>query len=297
MKRKSHFDVGVDLVINIFLVLIGIICIYPIWFVIVASISDPNAIGRGEVVFWPIGLNTSGYEMLLEFPDLWRGYFNSLCYLFAGSFFSLAITLPAAFALSNGRLVGRKPINTFFIICMYFGGGMIPTYILHTSIDYFVPWMDTPWVMIIPPAMNVYNMIIARTSFESLPPALQEAAEVDGCNHFRFFFQFALPLCKATIAVLFLFTALSWWNEYMRFVIYIESPELQSLQVIVRQITEALTESLDETASGAEIAENLRRQQLLRYSVVVVVALPFVMLYPFVQKYFNKGVMIGSVKG
>ena len=180
---------------------------------------------------------------------------------------------------------------------MYFSGGMIATYMLHTTIDYYIPWMDTPWVMIVPPAMAVYNMIIARTSFESLPPALQEAAEVDGCSHFRFFFQFALPLCKATIAVLFLFTALSWWNEYMRFVIYIESPELQSLQVIVRQITETLTSSLDETASAAEIAEELRKQQLLRYSVVVVVALPFVMLYPFVQKYFNKGVMVGSVKG
>lgn len=297
MKRKSRFDVGVDLVINFFLILVGIACIYPIWFVVVASVSDPNAIGRGEVVFWPIGFNTSGYEMLLEFPDLWRGYANSLMYLFAGSFFSLAITLPASFALANARLVGRKIINTYFIICMYFGGGMIATYILHTSIDLVIPWMDTPWVMIVPPAMSVYNMIIARTSFESLPPALQEAAEVDGCSHFRFFFQFALPLCKATIAVLFLFTALSWWNEYMRFVIYIDSPELQSLQVIVRQITEALTSSLDETASGAEIAENLRKQQLLRYSVVVVVALPFVMLYPFVQKYFNKGVMIGSVKG
>lgn len=297
MKRKSRFDRGVDLIINIFLVLIGIACIYPIWFVLVASVSNPNAIGRGEVVLWPVGFTTSGYEMLFDFPDLWVGYRNSLLYLFGGSFLSLAITLPAAFALANSRLVGRKIINTFFIICMYFSGGLIATYMLHTTIDYYIPWMNTVWVMVIPSSMAVYNMIIARTSFESLPPALQEAAEVDGCSHFRFFFQFALPLCKATIAVLFLFTALGWWNEYMRFVIYIESPELQSLQVIVRQITEVLNQALDSTVSAGEIAKQMERQQLLRYSVVVVVALPFVMLYPFVQKYFNKGVMVGSVKG
>lgn len=296
MKRRSRVDRIVDAIIIALLVLIGFACIYPIWFVLIASISDPNKIAAGEVVLLPSGFNLSGYTMLLEFPSLWRGYFNSICYLFGGSFLSLAVTLPAGFALANRRLVGRKFINTYFIICMYFSGGLVASYMLHTTIDSVIPWMNTPWVLVIPSAFATYNMILARTSFESLPPALQEAAEVDGCSSFRFFFQFALPLCKATIAVLFLFSALGWWNEYMRFVIYIESPEIQSLQVIVRNITDRLMQAQENQSFGAAAAQ-AAKEQLLRYSVVVVVALPFVLLYPFIQKYFNKGVMIGSVKG
>ncbi len=225
------------------------------------------------------------------------GYRNSIFYLFVGSFLSLAVTLPGAYALSRRNLVCRKPINTLFVISMYFSGGLIPTYMLHLFIDKYFIWMDTPFVLLVPSALNVYNMIIARTSFESLPPVLREAAQIDGCSEIRYFFQFALPLIKATIAVLFLFSALAWWNEYMRFVIYIDNPELQSVQVVIRQITEKLTATLSEGGASTDAAAALQKAELLRYSVVVVVALPFVLLYPFVQKYFNKGVMVGAVKG
>ena len=149
----------------------------------------------------------------------------------------------------------------------------------------------------IPAALNVYHMILARSAFEAMPESLYESVCLDGGTHFRYFIQFAVPLCKATVAVLFLFSALTWWNEYIRFVIYIQNPDLQSLQVIIRQITNELTASLSETASAGATIEAQRQMELMKYCVVVIAALPFVILYPFIQKYFNKGVMIGAVKG
>lgn len=294
MKKKFVIkDRTINTVINILLVIIGLICIYPIWYVVIASFSDPTQISAGNVLLIPRGFNLNGYVKLFEHPDILVGYRNSILYMFGGTFISLCVTLPAAFALSHKNLVGRKWLNTLFVISMYFSGGLIPTYLLHVSLG----WVGTIWVLLIPAAMQTYHMILARSSFESLPEAIRESARIDGCSDFRYFFQFALPLCKATIAVLFLFTALSWWNEYMRFVIYIDNPDLQSLQVIVRQITDSITSSLSETASSTEIAIAQQQTELLRYSIVVVVALPFVLLYPFIQKYFNKGVMIGAVKG
>jgi putative aldouronate transport system permease protein len=202
------------------------------------------------------------------------------------------VTLPTAYAVSRKKMKGRKVINFLFIMSMYFSGGIVPTYLLHQSIG----WLNTIWVMIIPSALNVYYMILARSSFEALPETMYEAASIDGANDFRFFFQFALPLCKATIAVLFLFSALSWWNEYMRFVIYIDDPNKTSLQVIIQELTQTLSSGLDHL-NPDEILEMEREKELLKYSIVVVAALPFCLLYPFIQKYFNRGVMVGAIKG
>ncbi len=293
MKRFNVQDRVVDVCITTILVIIGLICIYPIWFVVIASFSDPTQISAGNVLLLPKGFNLNGYIKLLEYPDIWIGYRNSILYLFGGTFISLLVTLTSGFALSHKDLVGRKFLNILFVISMYFSGGLIPTYLLHVGLG----WVGTIWVILIPSALNVYYMILARSAFESIPTAIRESAKMDGCSDFRYFIQFALPLCKATIAVLFLFMALGWWNEYMRFVIYIDEPNLQSLQVIVRQIVNSITSTLSDTASAEELAIARQQSELLRYSIVVVVALPFVILYPFVQKFFNKGVMIGAVKG
>lgn len=293
MKRKTKIDRIVDVVLIILLILLSFLFLYPLWFVIIASVSDTMAIANGQVLLWPKGFTLSGYEKLLEYTEIWRGYANSLFYLFAGSFLSLAVTLPTAYALSRKELKGRKFLNLLFIISMYFGGGLIPTYLLHSTIG----WINTIWCLLIPSSLNVYNMILARSSFESLPESLRESAMLDGASDFRYFFQFAIPLCKATIAVLFLFCALAWWNEYIRFVIYIENPNLQSLQVIIRQITSELTASLSDSVSTGDAIAVQRQLELLKYCVVVIAALPFVIIYPFIQKYFNKGVMIGAVKG
>ena len=169
---------------------------------------------------------------------------------------------------------------------------MIPTYLLHRSIG----WLDTIWVMLIPNLFVAYYLILARSSFESLPESLCEAAHIDGASDFRFFIQFAIPLSKAMIAVVFLFSALAWWNQYMKFVIYIDNPDLQSLQVIIRQITTKLTAALSNSTSSAEAMQAEKTKELLKYSMVVITALPFCLLYPFIQKYFNTGVMLGAVK-
>lgn len=290
--RKSGTDHLTDIVIIIVLILLGIVILYPLWFVIIASVSDPGAVSRGEVIFWPSDINLSAYTEMLSEKSIWIGYRNSILYLFAGSFSMLFVTLPCAYALSRKELKGRRGLNFYFVISMYFSGGLIPTYLLHSSIG----WLDTPWVLIVPATMNVYYMILARSSFQELPESLREAAILDGASEIYYFVRIVLPLSKAMIAVLFLFCALSWWNEYLRFTIYIDDPQLQSLQVVIRRIFDSLT-STSEFASAAEKTAQLNQAQMLRYSVVVIASLPFCILYPFVQKYFNQGVMVGAVKG
>lgn len=291
-KNKIKEDVTTNLVINTLLVIFGLMCLYPIWFVLIASISNPTAIAEGQVLLWPKDITFKAYEALKTYPEIFLGYRNSLFYLFFGTGITLAGILPCAYALSRPELVGRKFWNLLIVISMYFSGGLIPTYLLHKTIG----WLDTVWVLVMPGLFVAYYLILARSSFQSLPESMREAAMIDGADDFRYFWQFVLPLSKAMIAVIFLFRALGWWNSYMNFLIYIDTPEMQSLQVIVRQIMTKLSSALSEGATITEQLEAERIKELLKYSVVVITALPFCLLYPFVQKYFNTGVMIGSVK-
>ena len=292
IKMKLKSDAMIDLIIHIVLILIALLSLYPIWFVLIASVSNPSAIADGEVLLIPKEITFEAYAALKKYPEIFRGYRNSMFYLFAGSAITLFGTLPAAYALSRKELVGRKLWNILMVFSMYFGGGMIPVYLLHKGIG----WLDTIWVLLIPSIFAAYYIILARSSFEALPEAMREAAFIDGADDLRYFIQFVVPLSKAMIACIFLFSALGWWNNYAKFLVYIDNPDLQSLQVIVRQITEKLSSAL---SGGATIDEALaaeKTKELLKYSVVVITALPFCLLYPFIQKYFNTGVMIGSVK-
>lgn len=292
--KKIREDRGVNFVLNLILTIIAIVSLYPIWFVIIASISDPAAIIAGEVFLIPKQITFSAYEALLDYQEVLLGYRNSLLYMVGGTLVALIGTLPAAYALSRRELKGRRVLNFLVVISMYFSGGMIPTYLLNRSIG----WINTIWVMLIPVVFNAYYIILARSSFEGMPEELHESAVMEGASEFRYFLSIVLPLSKAMIAVIVLFSALSWWNEYMRFVIYIDNPEIQSLQVFLRQITQSLTASLtDSGVSFEQFLEAQKTQSLLKYSIVVITALPFCILYPFVQKYFNRGVMIGAVKG
>lgn len=286
-------DKAVDMIFAVLLIIIGILMIYPLWYVVIASLSEPSAVANGQVLLWPVDFTLDGYKKLFEYTEIWLGYRNSLFYLFFGSFVSLAVIIPAGYALSRRNLQGRRGLNFMFTISMYFSGGLIPTYLLHRSIG----WINTIWVLIIPAALSVYNLFLARSFFESsIPEALYESAKLDGATDYGFLFRIAIPLSKAIIAVIFLFSALQWWNEYMRFVIYIDNPKLQSLQVIIRQITQELSEFETGMLSQAEIQIINRNKELLKFSVVVIAALPFAIIYPFVQKYFNQGVMVGAVK-
>lgn len=295
-KRKGRIqeDRGVNIVFNTILFIIAVVSLYPIWFVIIASISDPSAIIAGEVFLLPKKITFSAYTALLDYPEVILGYRNSILYMVGCTLMVLAGTLPAAYALSRSELKGRRILNFLVVISMYFSGGMIPAYLLHRSIG----WINTPWVMLVPAVFNAYYLILARSSFQGMPEELHESAVMEGSSEFRYFRSIVLPLNKAMIAVIVLFSALAWWNEYMRFVIYIDNPNIQSLQVFLRQITQSLTASLTESGvSFEQFLEAQKTQSLLKYSIVVITALPFCLLYPFVQKYFNRGVMIGAVKG
>lgn len=291
-KNKVKQDVGINLVIHIILIAFALLCLYPIWFVLIASISNPSAIAAGEVILLPKEITFDAYAALGKYPEIFRGYRNSLFYMFFGTGITLLGILPCAYALSRKELVGRRFWNMLIVISMYFSGGLISTYLLHKTIG----WLDTIWVLVVPSLFVAYYLILARNSFESLPESLREAAFIDGADDFRYFIQFVIPLSKAMIAVIFLFSALSWWNSYMKFLIYIDTPELQSLQVIVNQITTKLSSALTNGATIDEAIQADKTRELLKYSVVVITALPFCLLYPFIQKYFNTGIMMGSVK-
>ncbi len=290
--RKIKGDRITNIVINILLILLGLCALYPLWFVLIASISDPGAVSRGDVILLPKNITFAAYTLIIKNPSIWIGYRNSLLYLFAGTFAMLLVTLPTAYALSRKELFGRRVFNFLFVFSMYFSGGMIAVYLLHN----WIGWLNTPWVLIIPASINAYNMILARSNFQEIPESLRESAILDGASEMYYFVRIVIPLSKAVIAVLFLFTALNWWNEYMRFLIYIDDPNLQSLQVIIRRIFDTLT-STSEFSPAGEVAAKLNQAEMLKYSVVVIAALPFCLLYPFIQRYFNKGVMIGAVKG
>ena len=270
-----------------------LVALYPMYFILIASISSPDAVATGNVVIVPIRPTLDAYSRLLEYTSIWLGYRNTIVYTLLGTFVILAVNLPAAYALSRKDLVGRRLINLIFIFPMYFGGGLIPTYMIVRDFGL----VDNFWVMILPFSVITYYIIVARTFFtNSMPDGIWEAAQVDGCGNLRFFFSFVLPLSKAIIAVIALWAAVGIWNQYMTALIYLRSDELQPLQIILRSIL-VNNQSMASMMTGSAAQEAQQLAELIKYAVIVVSSLPVMMIYPFVQKYFNQGVMIGAVKG
>lgn len=291
---RSKGDKILDSFIIAVLVILGIISLYPIYYVIIASVSNPHYISTGQVVFAPRGLNVMAYEKLLNNREIWVGYRNSIFYTVFGTAINLAVTLPCAYALSRKSLPGRRFFSLMFIFTMYFSGGMVPSYILLNTLH----MLNTPWALLLPGAVSVFDLIVARSFFESsIPEAVFESARIDGSSITRFFFQIALPLSPAMIAVLALLYALIHWNSYFNAMIYIQNPKIQTLQVIIKNITAKLDPTLIETMTSDEIARQVQEQQLLKFAVVVVSFVPLFLAYPFIQRFFIRGVMIGAVKG
>lgn len=233
------------------------------------------------------------FGKLFDYPQLWSGYGNTIIYAVFGTIFSLVANIPAAYALSRKDLVGRKLFTIFFLIPMFFTGGLIPTYMTIQQYD----MVDTRLVMVLPFAVVTYYVIVARTFFSnSLPDDLWEAAQIDGCGNLRFFFQIVLPLSKAVIAVIALWTAVGQWNGYFNALIYLRSPELQPLQIVLRNILIG-NQTIATMSTGSAAVEAAQLADLIKYAIIVVSSAPIMCLYPFVQKYFNQGVMIGALKG
>ena len=299
--RRNSGDKIYDTVIFVILTLIFISVAYPLYFIIISSISDPVKVSSGQVIFFPQGFTADGYKTVFETNTVMRGFLNSLWYSALGVFISLAVTLPTAYALSRNDFFGRKIISIFYIITMFVSGGLIPTYMVIRNMG----MMDTVWALVVPGALGVYNVMVARTFFQAnIPPELLDAARIDGCNDTRFFISIVLPLSGAIIAILVLWVGVGHWNSYFSALIYISTPGKQPLQIVLRDILIQNTENIQGVNLAAMTAEAMRERaraealkEMMKYSLIVIANLPVMLLYPFIQKHFVKGVTVGSLKG
>ena len=291
-------DVIFDTVIFIILTLILFVVAYPLYWVIISSFSDPTAVSAGKVLLRPMGFTLKGYAEVFKNSQVMRGFFNSIVITFVGVCVNLAVTLPTAYALSRDNFSGKKPITVFYMITMFFGGGMIPTYLVVKNMQL----LNTIWALVLPGCLSVYNMIVARTFFKSnISEELYEAGEIDGCTQSRFFFQIALPLSKAIIAIMVLYYGVGHWNSYFSALLYISDQDKYPLQLVLRNILITNQTALSQTATTAAARAALQEQQqlidVMKYSLIIISSVPVLIMYPLVQKHFVKGVMIGSVKG
>ncbi|TYP78171.1 carbohydrate ABC transporter permease [Paenibacillus methanolicus] len=291
-RKGSTSDKITEVLLYVWAAITLIVVLYPIYFIVIASFSDPAAVGNGQVWLYPKGFTFDGYLELLKHANIWIGYRNTILYTVVGTAIGLAVNLSAAYALSRKDLFGRKALTLFFIFTMFFNGGLIPTFL--TIRDFHL--YDTFLVMVLPFAVGVFDIIVARTFFQtSIPGDLWEAAQIDGCGNLRYYVGVVLPLSKAVVAVLALWIAVGHWNSYFNALIYLQNKNLYPLQLVLRDIliTNQMQSGMG-TGEAAQIA--MRLANMLRYSVIVVSTIPIMCFYPLVQKYFNQGVMIGAVK-
>ena len=291
--RRQRKDVVFDVVLYTICALLLIVILYPLWFIIIASFSDPSAVAGGHVWLWPVGFTMEGYQELLRQPQVWLGYRNTIAYTVVGTLIGLAVNIPAAYALSRKDLWGRKGLMGLYVFTMFFSGGLIPIFLTVQQAGLY----NTFWVLVLPFSVSAYNIIVARTFFEtSLPPDLWDAAQIDGCGNLRFFFTMALPLSKAVISVIALWTAVGQWNSYFNALIYIRDENLYPLKLIMRNIL-ITNQNFAALGTGEAAMIAMRRANLVRYAMIIIATVPIMCVYPFIQKYFDQGVMIGAVKG
>lgn len=292
--KRSKDNKIFDAAVTILLILTGLVAIYPLYFVAIASISDATRVAAGDVLFWPKGISFEGYSRV--FKDQWIlvGFRNSILYTLIGTFLNVMATVMVAYPLARKDLYGKKVFNWIIAIPMWFGGGLIPTYLVVKQLGL----LNTPYVLLILGLVSCYNVIICRTFISSLPYELQEAAKLDGCSDFQILWRVIMPLSKPIMAVLALYYAVSHWNDYFNAMIYINNKNYQTLQIFLREVL-LINQSISyENAENFEsIARQMQAAQQMKYSLIIVAAVPMLLVYPFVQKYFVKGVMVGSVKG
>ncbi|MCH9274860.1 carbohydrate ABC transporter permease [Bifidobacterium amazonense] len=294
-QHREPGDWVADIVIWVLLALIVAVVVYPLWFVVIASFSNPAMVSTGKVTILPVDINFGGYEKVFSDSRIWIGYKNTIVYSVVGTALNMIVTLPAAFALSRVDFKPRRVILFLFTFTMYFAGGLIPSYLLYKDLNL----LDNMWVFILPGAVSVWNLIIARSFFEtSIPEELHDAAQIDGLSFFGYFLRIVIPLSSAIIAVLGLYYFVGHWNDYFTGLIYIRTDTKQPLQMVLQNILLANQTQQGGAGNGGQSA--LQQQQLadqIKYGVIIVSTAPLLILYPFLQKYFNKGVMIGAVKG
>ena len=299
--RYSWNDRIFLIVIYAVIIVITLACLYPLYFTIIASVSEAHDVYTGKVNLLPSKFTLEAYQLVFQNSSIWLGYANTIFYTVVGTMLNLLLTIPSAYALSKERMYGRSFLMTLFIITMYFGGGMIPNYLLLKNLHL----INTRWVLILCGGLSVYNMVVTRTYFQNnIPETLYEAARIDGASEFLIFLKMVIPLSAPIIAVITLYYAVGHWSSYFNAMIYLSDQELYPLQVVLRRIL-ILNETAyqDATASGASAEELLSAERqaymalTMKYALVFIASAPMLIVYPFVQKHFVKGIMIGSLKG
>lgn len=291
--KQSKSDRIFYLLNDLWLLLALLVVLYPVIYIISSSFSSASAVSTGKVVLWPVEFSLEGYKKVFEHEGIITGYLNTIFYTVVGTAINIVVTILAAYPLSRRKMPGKKFLMMLFTFTMMFNGGLIPAYLLNSQLGI----INTRWVMLIPGALSVYNMIIAKNFFENnIPNELMEASQIDGCDHFRFLMKIVIPLSKSILAVLVLYYAVAHWNSYFNAFIYLSDDNLFPLQIILRDILVA--NSVDGLVIDPEaMAAKQGLADLLKYSLIVVSSAPFMLIYPFVQKHFVKGALVGAVKG
>lgn len=298
MKKKNS-DKIFDIIVHVIVILVLIVVLYPLIYIVSASISSPIAVNSGKMLLLPKDITWEGYKIIFRNKDVWNGYLNTIIYTLVGTLVNLLFTIPAGYALARRELPGRNFFMKFILVTMFISGGLIPSYLLITGLGL----KNSMWALILPGAVSVYNLIVVRTYFQTnIPEELIESAVIDGASFFRIFFEIVLPLSKPILAVMALFYGIGHWNQYFGALLYIDDRSKYPLQMILREILviQDMSSNPNMSMSG-EMAKFLYSQQqlaqVIKYGVMIVSTLPIIIIYPFLQKYFVKGVMIGSVKG
>lgn len=295
-KTKMKLSVGdriFNLVNAVIMIIICLVIVYPIYYVIIASITDPVIVNSGRPLFYPVKLYLNGYKTTLSYTPLWTAYGNTISYTVVGTLVSLFATIPAGYALSRKDLPGRRGLIFLFTFTMFFSGGIIPLYLTIRNLGIY----NSIWAMVLPVAVSAYNLIVCRSFFEAgVPDELLEASKVDGYSDFTFFFKIAIPLSSTIIAVMCLFYATAMWNQFFNALMYLQDDNKMPLQVVLRNLV-LMNQANQMGSSGDAMVTKQKLAEQLKYCIVVVSAAPLLVVYPFIQKYFAKGVTIGAVKG
>ena len=293
-KRRQYSDKIFDAVNVGIMVVLLIVFVWPLWFVLIASFSEPTAVNLGKVLMFPVDFTLKGYKRMMEYKEIWVGYVNTIFYTVVGTIMNMFMSICLAYPLSDKSFKPRNVLTVFFMFTMYFGGGLVPTYLVYKDIGI----VNTRWAMLLPGMVSVYNSLIIRSFFmNSIPGELREASKLDGADAAQYLVKVVLPLSKAVFAVVGLYYMVSHWNNYTKALYYIYDKSKYPLQMVLRELLMS-TRMLEDMTTDPELMPlALEQSQLLKYCVIIAAALPMLCVYPFIQKYFVKGVMVGAVKG
>ncbi|MDQ1914025.1 carbohydrate ABC transporter permease [Paenibacillus sp. GD4] len=292
MNQRTWGEKLFDAFNVLFMIALSVFTIYPFLYVLAASLSDPAWVVQTRGLIWfPKGFTLEAYKLVFDNPSILTGYTNTILYVILGTALNILMTSLGAYALSRQSVMWKNPIMFLIVFTMFFNGGLIPTYLLVENIGL----LDTRWALIIPSAMSAFNLIIMRTAFQAIPVSLEESAKLDGAGDFTVLFRIVLPLSMPVVAVMILFYGVAHWNGWFNALIYLRTRELYPLQLILREIL--ITNSTDSMLTGAAGGDKMSIGETIKYATIIVATVPILFLYPFLQKYFVKGVMIGAIKG